>query len=301
MSVSVTSPDRAVTRQQVAYDATQSMLMHQELIYQRHNRVVYELDGKHILKIGKGNPNEAETMSFVRKHTTLPVPEVINYWTHDENNYILMQKMPGETLESIWSTLSADVKRSIMLQLRGYVEEMRKLEFGHIGAVNRKPTMEYLISDDAFGPLDTLDDFYKVRFSQFPLEGVFAEYAATQRIFKDVKFVLCHNDLGPYNILVKDGTITAILDWELSGSYPEYWEYTRNTFHCGYGKEWRDELKKILEQWGFDDEIKRLEWFISDVSVFTNECNDDKDKQLTKEYALRIISGKDDIELELVL
>ena len=195
--------------------------MHQKIIYERHNRVVYELDGRHVLKIGKGNPNEADTMNFVRKHTTLPVPEVINYWTYDGNNYILMQKMPGETLESIWSRLNVDDKRSIMSQLKSYVEEMRKLEFGHIGGVNRKPTIEYFISDDAFGPLDTLNDFYNIRFGQFPLEGIFAEYAAKHRIFKDVKFVLCHNDLGPYNILVKDGTITAILDCELSGSYPE--------------------------------------------------------------------------------
>jgi len=266
--------------------------MHQRLIYERSNRVVYDLDGEHILKIGTGNPNEAETMKYVRNNTTLPVPKVINYWTHDEYNYILMEKVAGSTLESIWPTLQEDEKRSILSQLKAIVQEMRKVEFDFIGAVNRRPTMEYLISRDPFGPLQTLDDFYDLRFSKMQLDGVFADFAHEQRKFKGVKFVLCHNDLGPYNILVEGGRITAILDWEASGSYPEYWEYARNVFHCGYDDTWRKELEDILKEWGFDDEIKRIEWFIYMVSIFTNECNDEKDRLWTREVALEIISGK---------
>src|SRR5579871_2534068 len=114
---------------------------HQKTIYERSNRVVYELDGKHVLKIGTGNPNEAETMKFVRENTTLPVPEDIDYWTYDEKNYILMEKVPGVTLESVWSTLSPEEKECILVQVKYYVQEIRKFEFSHIGVINRMPTM----------------------------------------------------------------------------------------------------------------------------------------------------------------
>ncbi|KIY64176.1 hypothetical protein CYLTODRAFT_425459 [Cylindrobasidium torrendii FP15055 ss-10] len=35
-----------------------------------------------------------------------------------------------------------------------------------------------------------------------------------------------HSDLNPTNILIKDGRLAAIIDWEMAGWYPEYWEYT---------------------------------------------------------------------------
>jgi aminoglycoside phosphotransferase (APT) family kinase protein len=36
--------------------------------------------------------------------------------------------------------------------------------------------------------------------------------------------VFAHGDLHPGNILIHDGRVAAILDWEMAGWYPEYWE-----------------------------------------------------------------------------
>lgn len=36
-----------------------------------------------------------------------------------------------------------------------------------------------------------------------------------------------HADLSPSNIMVKDGKITAIIDWEFAGWFPEYRGYTK--------------------------------------------------------------------------
>jgi len=36
-----------------------------------------------------------------------------------------------------------------------------------------------------------------------------------------------HSDIVLRNILIKDGKIAAIVDWESVGWYPEYWEYTQ--------------------------------------------------------------------------
>ncbi|KAH9936576.1 kinase-like protein [Fomitopsis serialis] len=45
-------------------------------------------------------------------------------------------------------------------------------------------------------------------------------FAKTHRIY------FTHADLHHNNILVKDGRLAAILDWEHAGWYPEYWEHT---------------------------------------------------------------------------
>jgi aminoglycoside phosphotransferase (APT) family kinase protein len=39
--------------------------------------------------------------------------------------------------------------------------------------------------------------------------------------------VFSHGDLRPPNIIVRDGHVAAILDWELGGWYPEYWEFAK--------------------------------------------------------------------------
>ena len=69
--------------------------------------------------------------------------------------------------------------------------------------------------------------------------------------------VFTHGDLSSLNIMAEGDTITAILDWETSGWYPSYWEYTtacqvnmRNLF-------WRQEIEKFLEP--YSDELKMEE------------------------------------------
>lgn len=43
------------------------------------------------------------------------------------------------------------------------------------------------------------------------------------------EIVFTHGDLRRRNILVENGRITAILDWEYAGWYPEWWQYWRHT------------------------------------------------------------------------
>ncbi|MBZ6376127.1 MAG: phosphotransferase [Kocuria palustris] len=61
--------------------------------------------------------------------------------------------------------------------------------------------------------------------------------------------VFTHSDFSSRNILVdenNDYQVTAILDWEFAGWYPEWWEYFRayKSFHRG--KDWSDYLCYIL-------------------------------------------------------
>ncbi|KAF5646873.1 aminoglycoside 3 phosphotransferase [Fusarium sp. NRRL 52700] len=62
------------------------------------------------------------------------------------------------------------------------------------------------------------------------------------------RFVLTHGDISPRNIMVDGTTITGIIDWELSGFYPEYVEYA---FALGIGtgieEWWKPVLKEVLE------------------------------------------------------
>lgn len=55
---------------------------------------------------------------------------------------------------------------------------------------------------------------------------------------KDHKIVMTHGDLSPRNILVQGSKVVAILDWEMSGYYPEYWEYVKALYRPAWKSSW---------------------------------------------------------------
>lgn len=56
-----------------------------------------------------------------------------------------------------------------------------------------------------------------------------------------------HADMSPENIMVKNGKITGIIDWEFGGWFPEYWEYTKMYFGWRpYREDFYQEMDKVL-------------------------------------------------------
>lgn len=69
------------------------------------------------------------------------------------------------------------------------------------------------------------------------------------------KWHFTHGDMGPHNILVENGRISAVLDWELAGWYPEYWEYVKMIQYLPF------------ECWDFRSYARRL-WDVGEKEVF---------------------------------
>jgi thiamine kinase-like enzyme len=59
--------------------------------------------------------------------------------------------------------------------------------------------------------------------------------------------VFTHGDLQLRNIMVKDGNVSGIIDWELSGWYPEYWEFSKALYLWKWQNDWVDYLMEILQ------------------------------------------------------
>lgn len=47
----------------------------------------------------------------------------------------------------------------------------------------------------------------------------------TTQLGADYPVVFTYADIAARNIMIRAGRFIAILDWELAGWYPEYWEY----------------------------------------------------------------------------
>ncbi|KAF3025145.1 hypothetical protein E8E14_014714 [Neopestalotiopsis sp. 37M] len=168
---------------------------------------------------------EAVTMRFVREHTSIPVP----YVHESTDTTITMEFIEGVTLEKAWNTLSDEERSNISIQLRDDIEQMRNMDTSgvRIGAVDGGPAIDrHMINSCQGGPFTC-----EAEYNDFLLDGLHSHCPdAVRRICQsqlrtDHKITFTHGDLHGTNILVRDGCIVALLDWELAGFYPEYVEY----------------------------------------------------------------------------
>jgi serine/threonine protein kinase len=58
--------------------------------------------------------------------------------------------------------------------------------------------------------------------------------------------VFTHGDLRPDNIIVKNNRVTAIIDWEMAGWYPEYWEFAKAFYLEAFTNDWASRLLGVL-------------------------------------------------------
>lgn len=59
-----------------------------------------------------------------------------------------------------------------------------------------------------------------------------------------VIYELCRNKS---NLIFSHGNVVAIIDWELSGWYPEYWEFAKALLIWGWQSDWTDYVVRILK------------------------------------------------------
>jgi hypothetical protein len=173
---------------------------------------------------------------------------------------MLSDFVPGEPLHDVWDGLSEAEKASMVTQLREQITRMRACTQPYIGRVNNKPTRNVYdrLPTTYFGPFPDEESFDKWCMQRVPV-GFFGLahkkwprwLEKERRKSSSGRFVLTHGDLSPRNIMVKDGKITGIVDWERSGFFPEYAEYAFAMKLChnfrGREKWWVPILKEVLQ------------------------------------------------------
>ncbi|KAB8215289.1 kinase-like domain-containing protein [Aspergillus novoparasiticus] len=151
-------------------------------------------------------PLEAENMKFVAANSKVPVPKVHDHFVDPETQkrYIIMDYVPG-----------------------------------YFGNLNRTPYYEGILSTIDHDPsisgllkcLGQGESPHYVRLLREPI----------QRTLRGHKTVFTHADLQPKNVMVEQKGVCeggspdyqiTLIDWNLAGWYPEYWDYCISTVYC---------------------------------------------------------------------
>lgn len=212
---------------------------------------------------------EAKNMLYVAEKTTIPVPKLFAAYAYGPLDrdvddfgsvydvYIFMEFIQGEDLKTSWEKHSLAEKQAISAQLKKYMADLRSLPApGYIGSVDNGPVTDVILewSTTSKGPFASEEDFNATIADAFVAKSKGQVGPYIRGMMESCKhgIVFTHGDLRPNNIIVKDGRVTAVIDWEMAGWYPEYWEFAKAFYLEIFITDWSSHLLDVLEPYYFE-------------------------------------------------
>ncbi|KAJ5763138.1 hypothetical protein N7533_001819 [Penicillium manginii] len=205
---------------------------HVKLFYGVSNRGAWSLGSNLILKERSIEPPnfESANLRFLSEKTSILIPQTVEEWKEDDGTYFLLTKrIQGHPLNEVWSTLCGADKERIAKQTAEYLIQLRTLHSSRMESLNGQPLYNaFLFINDygiGHGPLSSGDELW-------------AEMSlALTNVPEQVRSKLRQHQ----------GNLAGILDWESSGYFPVWWEFTAAGIGLGQeDKEWKDLLRKYL-------------------------------------------------------
>lgn len=245
---------------------------------------VATIESYFIIKFGRYiKENEGVALLFLEKHCpSVPAPRLYAMYRENDILYLVMELLPGQNLRDVWDRLLESEKITICNQLKISLAKVRSIpSAGLFSSVARESVphrfFDWMERDSQIvGPFKSSLDFHRgmalhLR-KQYELndrrplssewfERHFAQTPACQRS------IFTHCDLIRQNIIVQEYTdndgqkqvkLSGIVDWELSGWYPEYWEYAAYFVDALWEGDWEDRFESIIDPYPLESAMLRL-------------------------------------------
>ena len=186
---------------------------------------VFSIDGKYVIKINTGHPaipklkKEKEMYEII--FGKIPLPHVYGYDSSKEvlpYSYIIMQHVRGFSLGSLYNDLSKEQRKIWLIKIGEILASIHSVKFDHFGED---------FSKKEFKGDKNYRDYLKKYISSICKKIKDSNELQKQEVDSLEKFFLnsplfkisppaslLHGNFIPDNILVDDGEIKAVVDWE---------------------------------------------------------------------------------------
>ncbi|PPR04742.1 hypothetical protein CVT24_006901 [Panaeolus cyanescens] len=244
-------------------------LNNQEPLFVNGWQKIFTLGDDVLVKTGiSAGSEEHEILSFVSEHfTSVVAPRPLGYMKIGQLSFLFMTRLPGQSLIQCWSRLDVSQKQLVRTLLDDMCRELRSLELsagspmGTVWDPRRCKDLRryHRISS---GPICSEAEFNEfLTFSDIPPRHVAAGYRkwVFSMLRTDHRIVFTHGDFHPRNIMIdidSGGSLKlGLVDWEMAGFYPEYWELLKafNTRTMCDESDWWDYLPPSIL--GYDHEL----------------------------------------------
>lgn len=220
----------------------------------RDGQVLWQLHSTHVIALGTSvavkisislEMDEISNLRYLNSMSLdIPIPKHLGTLKSGHRTYFFMSLVPGQTLERLWPNLDKQHKTSVQQQLAAMLSSLRSIPPPIIGDHGSAFRIGSFVSG-------TCRDVRRIsRSCETPIitEAAFNEFLCRHQgrtqtpwikmihssMRSDHQVVPTHGDLHPRNIMVAwDGDaattvkVTGLIDWQVSGWYPEYWEYVK--------------------------------------------------------------------------
>jgi fructosamine-3-kinase len=190
---------------------------------------------------------EVEALKIVKANTNLPIPQVLCYDNSKslfDSEYFFMEKMRGIDLNSITKDLSETQNKNLMFEtgkINRKINEIESEKFGYLAQPDKKSQDWKTVFTNMISDLldDSRDAGIELPVAYQEIDDIMASFAYACSDVKTPKLV--HWDLWQGNILVHDGQISAIIDFERALYADVLMEYffrkhaINQDFFAGYG------------------------------------------------------------------
>ncbi|KAI1854978.1 hypothetical protein JX265_012333 [Neoarthrinium moseri] len=212
------------------------------LLVARNGRDVWTIGSNVILKNKVHYPGcdvEVANLDFVSEQIETPVSKILYSWRESDRLYTLQERVAGVPLADALPRLSQkDLARigeqlgSFLAQLRGITNQTMQMLDGRtvidrrllkpLAAASEREQEPKVISTD-----EGVAEALALRIRGHVDETTLARLMA--RMPTATPFTFSHSDLHEGNVMVSDGQFTGLIDWELAGFYPVWWETVNAT------------------------------------------------------------------------
>ncbi|KAB8210100.1 hypothetical protein BDV34DRAFT_187922 [Aspergillus parasiticus] len=217
--------------------------------------------GLYMKNCARSQQNEAVALRLVEEHASAPAPLWVDDYEEDANITLIMTQVQGQALDGVLHRLSYQEREQLSKDLKVFVRQTRCIP-NHTSFRFANTFGDALYDHRVggeFGPLAETSDFNSYLIPKHTSSET--RNTITPVLSRPYKPFFSHADLHSTNILISQGRLSGVVDWECAGYFPEYWEFTKAIF----GIINNEALKKIIrdafdEDYGDELGVERTLW-----------------------------------------
>lgn len=213
---------------------------------------VYRVGSEHVLRIGARDDAHQrlkhETELLRSLEGRIPTPRVAAFGQYEGFTYQVQNLVPGQKLYTAWKECSLAEQDQIAAELAASLNRIHAEPAGFFGSA-REDTPRFDRWDDCLTHKfnHTLDEIKTLGLRMAPGMVEMAEeyFHAHRHVLQGGFPTLVHGDLSLVNILVDQGHISAILDFEHAVQAPADYELWVLEAFCLYPNDWAEENNEV--------------------------------------------------------
>lgn len=225
---------------------------------------VFLVNDKYIVRIGA----RENTFSRLKLETELlqniaddiPAPKILVLGQYENYAYQVQAFVAGKPLHHSWLDLSPEQKDHIVCALASYLKVLHQNTFAEFGFYcDGKRDHSWLkFCEHEF--YNTLEEAHAPNYCipMVVLQATENYFERHKHVLHTASPVLVHRDLWPGNILINDGKISAILDFEFAIQAPRDYELLLIEQFCLYPNDFVEENNEIYTTADFADYFQLL-------------------------------------------